>query len=93
MLTGREVRDRSEHAEVADGEGSALVFFWLELAISSALGQFFRAVGNGCQASCADIKDDRCDESGWSGYRHGNVSMVESAEVRSVSLIRPNWSK
>jgi hypothetical protein len=39
--------DCGVHAHVADGEGSALVFFRLELAVSGALSEVFNLGGDG----------------------------------------------
>ena len=36
---GREAVDRWVHAHVANGKGSALIFFWFQFAISRALSE------------------------------------------------------
>jgi hypothetical protein len=53
------------HAHVADGEGSTLVFFWLELAVSCALAEIFNLCGDRFETETFDIFDDGGHETSW----------------------------
>jgi len=42
------------HAHIADGEGSTLIFFWLEFAITSALSEILDLCGDGFKTESFD---------------------------------------
>lgn len=55
---GGETVDGGVHAHVGDGEGSALVFFWLELSVSGALAEIFDLGGDGFETETFDVLYD-----------------------------------
>ena len=51
---GGKAVDGCVHAHIADGEGSTLIFFWLEFAVTSALSEILDLCGDGFETESFD---------------------------------------
>lgn len=72
-----------EHAQVGNGEGSALEFLWLQLSVTRFGCERLHVVRNRFDAFAVGTEDDRRDQSVVGGDGDGNVNGVESENCAS----------
>lgn len=84
---GSEALNSGVHAQVGDGEGSALVLVGLELAIAGLGSKRFDLRRDGLEALAVGILDDGGHEAGGGGDGDGNVSVRVLAD--NTLLLEP----
>ncbi|KAH3687037.1 hypothetical protein WICPIJ_001981 [Wickerhamomyces pijperi] len=69
------------HTQVGDTDGTALVFFWLQLVLLSTLAQVLNGGGDLKETLGFGILDNRGDQTGWGGNGNGDVDVVSVTVV------------